>query len=842
MAQPTMALPRVARAVVPIPAPERLRLLVAAVGVVGALCVLFAVIAAGTEGAGVPLARLLIAAGLLWLGELAVLHIRFHGEQHALTWTDGSVVFGLALVPRPWLAIAAAVGVVFANALRRRAPEKVVFNGASMAIAISAALLVMHLYGDPAHLHGFTRTVALATAAVACFVVNTAAVSAAIAFAQDDRVRGVLRSRPALDATLFLVATTVALLIVNLEWNRAAMTAVPVFVVLLYAAYRAYLAAEEDRDAWQRLEHASKELVGLRGDRLADVAITHAVALLKAPAVDLFVARPDGRVDCYSGDGTSLHHEVVGAEVLADLEPGASPDGVAHWAQSGEALPFTWTVPLTTTELIGALQFRFLGGVQPTGRGRQLIQAFAGSVALNLDNARLFDDIERSARQHEYDATHDALTGMPNRTLLLKHAERLLADPARQRACALLLIDLDHFKAVNDTLGHATGDRLLITTARRLAAIARPGDLIARLGGDEFALFATGLASDDDADALARKVIATVEQPMLLDGLRLSVDASVGISSCPGDARQIGDMLAHADVALYQAKTMRASFRRYRADRDDSSLSRLAVAAELRVALQRGELVLHYQPQYRLGDGRIMGAEALVRWQHPVRGLLPPAEFIAVAEDSGLAHEFTRYVLARAVSEAAHWQRPNRPVHVAVNLSARNLLDPELPLTVAEVLATHDFDPRLLVLEITETTMIAELETIEETLDGLRAIGVQISVDDFGTGYSSLTFLTRNAVHELKVDRDFVLRLRTSEPDAAIVRATIDLGHSIGARIVAEGVEDQDTLADLAALGCDNAQGYLLARPLTDAAITSLIAGVVDPVVLMNDAAVAPAR
>ncbi|HET6909763.1 MAG TPA: bifunctional diguanylate cyclase/phosphodiesterase [Mycobacteriales bacterium] len=822
MAQPLVAHSRVARAFMPATPQARLRLLVTVVGVAGAGCLLYAVGAAGDVAGAVPIRKLLVVSALFCLGELAVLSIRFRGERHAVTWTDAAVVFGLAIVPRPWLAIAAAAAVLLAHALRRRAPEKVVFNAASMAVATTVGLLAMHVYGDPVRLTGLTRTAALATGVVCCFALNTFAVTAAIAFSQDTRIRDVLRGRLPLDLLVFFAGATLALVVVNLQWNRTSLTAVSVFVALLYVAYRAYLTAEQDRDAWQGLEEASKELVGLRGAELADVVIKHAVALLKAPAVDLYITRDDARVDCFSGDETSRTHDIVDASVLADLEPGASPEGIAHWAQSGEALPFTWTVPLTTAGIVGALRFRFQGGVQPTARGRQLLQAFAATVALNFDNAKLFDDIEMAARRNEYDATHDALTGMPNRSLLLRHADRVL-DGSEGRS-ALLLLDLDHFKAVNDTLGHATGDRLLITIARRLASVARAGDLIARLGGDEFALFATELESIEAADELARQVIDAVEQPVILDGLRVSVGASVGISSCPGDAEGIGEMLAHADVALYQAKTVRGSHRHYRPERDESSLSRLAVAAELRSALRRGELVLHYQPQYRLGDGRIAGAEALVRWQHPSRGLLPPAEFITVAEDSGLAHEFTKHVLSLAVSEAAQWQRPGRPVHVAVNLSARNLLDPDLPSAVSEVLARHSLDASLLVLEITETTMIAELETVEETLDALRNIGVQISIDDFGTGYSSLTFLTRNAVHELKVDRDFVLRLRSSSPDAAIVRATIDLGHSLGARIVAEGVEDRETLAHLVELGCDNAQGYLLARPLTSTAMRARIA------------------
>ena len=793
----------------PSPAEGWLRALVATVGIGGVACVIAAVLSAGAHTAA-PTAHLLLAVAVLGAGELAVLHVRYRGERHVYLWSEAAVVFALALVPHPWVCICAAVAVTFAGGIQGRAPTKIVFNAATVAVATTAALVSMHLFGNPAALRGAVLWPAYTTAAAVSFAVSSLLVSAAVAFSQGVTVMSVLLSRLEIKLTVFAANTAVAVTIVSLHWRSTMLATVAICFGLLYGAHRAYLRVKDDRDTWRLLEHASKDLVGLHAGELAEPVLEHATALVQAVSAELFVRRTDERLDHYVLTTAGLRHDQVGPDVLSSMDLSAPlTTTMPHWAQSGEPAPYTATVPLETAELIGVLRLSFRGDTRLGKRDRKFLLTFARSAALNLNNALLFEGMEAAARRHEYDATHDQLTGMPNRNALMRRAADLLSDQ-----CALLLVDLDHFKTINDTLGHTTGDRLLVTTAQRLVAAAPAGAVIARLGGDEFAVFVSGLNAPADAETIAELLIAELAKPVSLDGIRLSIDASIGISNYPGDANDVGEMLAHADVALYRAKTVRSSQRRYRADQDDSSLSRLSLAADLRSALQNDELVVHYQPQYRLRDGSVAGAEALVRWYHPTRGLLQPDEFISVAEESGLAHEFTKHVLALAVRDACKWQRPGAPMHVAVNLSARNLLDPDLPAAVADVLATHGLEPALLVLEITETTMLSELETIEETLAALRDVGVQISVDDFGTGYSSLWFLARNSVNELKVDRAFVQRMLVSATDVAIVRATVELGHGLGLRVVAEGVEDPATLAALGSLGCDHAQGYLMSRPI----------------------------
>ena len=808
--------------------PRRLQALVVVVLAAGAVCLLTS-LSAAAHAPNPPLGRLLLAGLLLAAGDLAVLHLRFGQERFSFTWSEASVVFGLVLIPWPWLTITAAVSVAVAHTFAGRSPLKIAFNAATMTAAASLARLVTELFGGAQQASAVRQWLVLALAATVCFAYNVTAVSCAVAFSQEMPVRQVMVRGLGMKMAVFAGNTTVALLLIGVTWNAAAVAAVPLFIVLLYTAYRGYLTVDEDRETWRGLDAATKALAELDVDIVAWQAIEHAATLLHADAAELFVRQGD-EVGHYAvqPDGNSAYDVLDDAVLMAmDLRPGAVTSSVHHDG-TAENLPFTLTVALEAGRRgIGALRLRFRGDVKLNERERKVLLTLSRSVSMNLNNALLFEDVRAASAQHEYDATHDPLTDLPNRTLLMRMAATAAAAVTPDHCLALLMLDLDHFKTINDTLGHTTGDRLLISASQRLRDAVRDGDFIARLGGDEFAILLTNLRSPDDADNVAADVLEALSVPVSIDGLRLSVEGSIGISCLPDDASDVTELLAHADVALYQAKTSRGTHRRYRADRDETSISRLSLAAELRTALRDDQLVLHFQPQHRLSDGMILGAEALVRWEHPTRGLLAPAEFIAVAEDSGLAHEFTRAVLTKAVREAAQWRTlsDRRDLHIAVNLSARNLLDEDLPRTVRQVLEAYSLPPHLLVLEITETTMMSELELIEQTLRGLRATGVQLSVDDFGTGYSSLTFLTRNSVNELKIDRGFVQRMLTSDSDMAVVRATIDLAHGLGLRVIAEGVEDGATLSYLAGLKCDGAQGYLLDRPLPTAELRSRLTG-----------------
>lgn len=422
----------------------------------------------------------------------------------------------------------------------------------------------------------------------------------------------------------------------------------------------------------------------------------------------------------------------------------------------------------------------------------------------------------------EHQATHDSLTGLPNRKLLLQTMEDALS--RCERGCepfALFILDLDRFKEVNDTLGHQTGDQLLQLVAKRIRTVLKETDMVARLGGDEFAIYLPRIESQDEAIDVARRVRSALVESFHLDDVMLELEASIGVAMHPFHGAEVGSLMRRADVAMYLAKETHADVEIYDAQRDQHSTNRLGLLGALRHAIDNGQLELHYQPKVSLLAQDLVGVEALLRWNHPQRGSIPPDEFIPLAETSGLMHRLTSYVIDRALSQASEWRRMGLDVAVAVNVSARDLHGTELALTVSEGLAKHRFPASHLVLELTERTLMAEHSRVMDTLDALEAMDVAISLDDFGTGYSSMFMLKRLPVTEIKVDRSFVSRMNDGEEDESIVRSIIDLAHSLGMNAVAEGVETSEVWARLEALGCDSAQGWYVSRPMAPDAATA---------------------
>jgi diguanylate cyclase (GGDEF)-like protein len=418
----------------------------------------------------------------------------------------------------------------------------------------------------------------------------------------------------------------------------------------------------------------------------------------------------------------------------------------------------------------------------------------------------------------EHQAMHDALTGLPNRTMFRYRAEQAIAT-ARSGglSVAVMVMDLDGFKEVNDTLGHHHGDLLLRQIGPRLSAMLDRGETVVRLGGDEFAVLlplARGADAIAEARGAAERMSRDLERPFVVDGMTLDVRASIGIACFPDHGPDVDTLLQRADVAMYVAKEARSTIEVYAASEDRNSTRRLSLMGELRRSLERGELVVHYQPKADLLTGDVGGVEALVRWQHPEHGLIPPFEFIPIAEQTGLIEPMTLHIMDAALGQAAEWRDLGYPMSVAVNLSARGLRDRDLPAAVIDLLRRHGLDAGALRLEITESTIMADPARALPVLERLSEMGVALSVDDFGTGYSSLAYLKRLPVDELKIDRSFVSNLVTDRNDAVIVRSTIELARALGLQTVAEGVETTKTWSDLNQLGCDFAQGYLLSRPL----------------------------
>ena len=783
-----------------------LELYVGVSGLVAAAVLLVHVAQVGDEP--ITVWQLLAVVGLSLFADLPLLETRIGHNTESLTFSELCMILAIVLVPLPYaVLIATSCSVVFDGA-RRIDPLKAVYNAANFAVAMTCAGLVANAVarGELART-SWSSILGLLLGTFVFVVLNSGGVAVAVSLAQRVPLAGVYRDGLALRLSLAGLNALVAVLVVVLaDWSPQTLIMLPPVLAAMYASYRGYLAAANERDVWQQLEEATRELNSLDVHTVVDAALSRAAQLFKADVVTIVLDEGSG-ARVFTGNASGLVDAGVGpaGRVTRGLDAGGS---------DARAL-MVYSAPLEGPQgAVGVLELGFRGPVELRRREHQVLRTLAHAISSTLQNARLYGEMRSHAEAKAYEASHDALTGLGNRSLLQEQAGRTLAaDAERGTSSALLIVDLDHFKEINDTLGHATGDQLLRQVGQRIAAAVPQADAVCRLGGDEFAVLMSGVARAEDVDVLAAELLRVLAEPAVFDGLRLSVEGSVGIACAPQDATTFDELLQRADVALYQAKDTRGAFAHYSAERDESSLHRLALAAELRAALAEDQFVVHFQPQYELRTRTLVGAEALVRWQHPQRGLLPPSEFVAAVEQSGLIRAFTLTVLEKAVTEAAAWSASGRRMSVAVNLSARNLLDRELPADVARVLQRSGLPPEQLVLEITETTMMSELDVVEDVLAQLRRLGVELSVDDFGTGYSSLAFLQRVRVNEVKVDRSFVAGLAESDSARALVRATVQLAHSLGARAVGEGVEDEALADVLRELGCDFGQGYHLGRP-----------------------------
>ena len=417
--------------------------------------------------------------------------------------------------------------------------------------------------------------------------------------------------------------------------------------------------------------------------------------------------------------------------------------------------------------------------------------------------------LRRQAEENRKLAREDGLTGLANRTSFTELASEALAK--RPHHAAVLLLDLDRFKDINDSLGHHAGDLLLREIGPRLQSALPVGAVVARLGGDEFVALLAPVEADEAMRA-AERVRECLNRPVEIEGIALSAEGSVGIAHYPADGPDVATLLQRADVAMYEAKERRMGVANYQPDADRSSHERLLILADLREAIERDELILHYQPKVDLLDNRVVGVEALVRWNHPERGLVPPVQFVPLAEHTGLIRPLTAWVIERALRDTRGWWERGHRISVAVNLSVANLVDPGLPGLVARLLAETRLPPSVLEFEITESVLMTEPERALRTLKLLRSMGAKLAVDDYGTGHSSLAYLHQLPLNTLKIDRSFVSTMASE--GGVIVRSTVDLAHSLGLNVVAEGIEDLPTAMALRALGCDLGQGFHYARPV----------------------------
>jgi diguanylate cyclase (GGDEF)-like protein len=765
-----------------------------------------------TWGTLLELAVLLAAFGLC---EGVVLHFDIGDEAYSASISEIPLIAGLLLLD-PTLVIAArVVGAVLALWLwRRQPPVKLLFNTCSFLLeAAVPALLITHVATD-----GVGGWAAVALAAILGNITSGLSVSAAIALSGNP-VKPRHLGRLVAEAAVFAgFSATVAVLAVAAYREEHGLL-VPLTVAAIGLALM-YLGTTRMRSRLHRLtalQTAIRDFTPAAGfEPTVTALLEQARDKLRAGSAVLHLrdrTGTDGTSTCYRYDHLGLRREVVHTGDLTHITLQALGSGALLRASQYPFLTKLGLPDVTDAVVVAVSTPRHEGFLAVcerrsdhtvfSGEDRITLQGIAQHGSVSLANATLIERLLHESR-------HDSLTGLPNRVQFHEElGQRLTQIPC---AAAVLLADLDGFKDVNDALGHHTGDLLLQEVAGLLAQDLPVDAVLARLGGDEFAIL---LPDSDEAVALAvaAQLRRVLSQPMKIQNIPIVVGASIGVALAPLHGTEITELLRHADVAMYAAKAG-PGIVLYDATTDTSDASKLALAGDLRAGIRRGELRLHVQPKATATDGRTVGVEALVRWQHPTRGLIYPDEFIAVAERTGVLPEISAWVLAASLDAVQTWRLAGQQLSISVNLSPQDLADPDLPGRLAEALRARDLPPHLLILEITEGMIMTDPDRVRSVLTTLRDLGVRISIDDFGTGHSSLAYLGTLPVDEVKVDRAFVMDLLTDRGHRAVVNAVTRIAHDLDLTVVAEGVEDVETWQYLTANSINVIQGYCFARPM----------------------------
>ncbi len=742
---------------------------------------------------------------LVAVGFVVKVRVRIRATNHDIAWTETAIVIGLAVAPAPVVILATGFGVAIATTLARGTPLKRAFGIGKNMLVATAAGLVLQVFEWPANGSDIAQTVVpLAVAYLAAVLVDELVALPVIAIATGTSLRTLFREDWDLRVTAALTRLVVIIgtvLIINVD-IRLLLT-VPPLVLSLHLLYSSRVRARTEQQVWQRLAQTTDALNVVELDEVLTTAVTQAAELFSADEVEIEL-RDAARLVRGNADGITY-------------------DGPADEAPTmqGAVVPARLEGHDKSVD-VGMLRLRFQGPVQLSERERYTLHTFASALCTAVRNAQAYAELARVAQAHAHAAAHDALTGLANRRHLLDQGNEQLHNRHADGVTALVLIDLNHFKEVNDTLGHAAGDQMLVKVAERLRAAARADDLVARLGGDEFAVLLRALPAPAVAAHRAETLLAALHEPFDLDGMRISVEASGGIAAAPATGG-MAELLRRADVAMYQAKRAGQRIATYAPARDTADLSRLTLGGELPRAVADHEFTVNFQPIVDLGTGEVIAAEALARWRHPTHGMIDPLRFLEAVERSGLLPAFAEAILDQALIAAGTWRDAGFDVPVAVNVSPRSLLDARFPGSVLARLRAHDLSPDRLVLELTETLTLSQLDVVDQVLTRLRDSGVRLALDDFGTGYSSLSLLSRIPVHELKIDRSFVTAMESSAEAAAIIRSTLDLGRSLDLAVVAEGVEQEAQRRALWELGCTAGQGHLFARPLAAGALLAAL-------------------
>jgi diguanylate cyclase (GGDEF)-like protein len=786
----------------------------------------------------VAVVALILGAGFVFT-EQFLMNVEFRRQAHTFTLAGIPLLIGV-LVVSPEVFVITRVGAsILVFVWQRVSVDKAAYNSAAYAFEAAADALLVHLLLRPGHDLSLRTALVLIVvlAVVDQFISMLVLVMIRVHNGPLSRtdVHEVLVPALVLSAASSLVAFNVVILF---EHGVLGASVAAMVLGMGAAGYRAYAATRHRHQSLTLVHEFVAGGVGAQSlEILAEELLSRIRRLLRASTVQVMIV--DENHDSQEGDrapsdlGSALtlvvdeednlhvsHHDFdtqdwVVVRALAQQEPllasrTTKDPGIRHWLDEHGFRDAMMVALPDSSGIQGTLRItgRLGETTSFTKEDLALLQTLTGHLAVALRSTRL-----------GYDATHDSLTGLPNRRALYTDGQARLMKTTGQH-WALLLLDLDKFKEVNDSLGHHAGDQLLVEVGARLRGQIRGGDLLVRLGGDEFAVLLEG-ASHDQAERVAENLRATLAQPFTplagssaLGSATLHSSASIGIARFPEDGPDLGTLLRKADIAMYKAKATGNGHHFYSSADHADGATRLQTVEELRTAMANDQLVLHYQPKIDSDSGAVHSVEALVRWDHPTRGLLYPETFLALVEESGLMRAMTRLVLEQALDQAASWQGQGQNLTIAVNLSASSLVDANLPEEIFAMLAARGVPTTALQLEITEEFLMTDRERARKILTQLRDSGIQISIDDFGTGYSSLSYLRDLPIDELKLDRSFIFPMADDARAAALVASTIALAHSLGLRMVAEGVETEDAYAELARLGCDQTQGFFISRPI----------------------------
>ncbi len=767
------------------------------------------------------------------------LNVEFRRQAHTFTLAGVPLLIGVLVLSPLVFVVTRLLASVLAFVWQRVSVDKMVYNSAAYAFEAAANALLVHLLLSP------IQDLDLRTAVIMiALLAGVDQLISALVLLMIRVHNGPLSRADAIEvlvpALVLSVASTMfafSLIILFEQGILGAVTAA-MLVAIFAAGYRSYAAARHRHQSLALVHEFVTGGVGAQSlETLAEELLSRIRRLLRASTVQVMICESESGHGRPSEVGSALtlalneqdsldvsHHDFdmqdwVVLRALTQQEPllaarSTKDPALRHWLDRHGFRDAMMVAFPHSSGLRGTLRLTDRLGETSTFTAEDLtlLQTLTGHLAVALRSARLVQKLG-------YDATHDALTGLANRRGLYTDGQTRLANASGRRR-ALLLLDLDKFKEVNDSLGHHAGDQLLVEVGVRLRGQLRGGDLLARLGGDEFAILLED-ADSDEASSVAEDLRARLAEPFTppagpsaLGSPTLHSTVSIGIARFPDDGVDLSALLRKADIALYKAKTSGAGHHVYNDIDNAHGAARLRTVDELQSAITNGQFVLHYQPKVDLATGDVHAVEALVRWEHPTRGLLHPEAFIDLVEVSGLMRAMTRLVLEIALDQAATWQGQGQHLTIAVNLSASSLVDEGLPAEVFAMLATRGVPPAALQLEITEEFLMADRERARKILTRLRGGGVQISIDDYGTGYSSLSYLRDLPVDELKLDQSFVLPMINDPRAAALVASSIALAHSLGLRMVAEGVETEAAYTELARLGCDQGQGYFMSRPV----------------------------